>query len=224
MSVVNDDRQYDERYRQWLTRPGGIVHTAPRSTAHFLTLARLLADVLPDDHDQAVQLALTAKRLKQRFFFIGNGGSAAIASHMSADWLKTASVAAMCFNQSPLMSCIANDLGYDRVFAQPLTLHGSAGDVLFAISSSGKSKSITSAAQIARDLRMKVITLSGFQPDNLLRSLGHVNFHVPSEKYGLVEVAHHAICHSILDAVIDADSAGTCPQCQDSLVKCRCAG
>ncbi len=167
-------------------------------------LADLLSDIGPHDHDRAVQLCLLAKRFKQRFFFIGNGGSAAIAEHMAADWLKAGGVAAMCFNQSPLMSCIANDIGYDRVFANPLMLHGSAGDVLFAISSSGKSKSITSAAEIARDLRMKVITLSGFAPDNLLRSFGHVNFHVPSDKYGLVEVAHHAICHSILDAVIDA--------------------
>ncbi len=174
---------------------------APQATFH--ALACLLSELPPDDHNQAVQLALNAKQLKQRFFFIGNGGSAAIAEHMAADWLKTAGVAAMCFNQSPLMSCIANDIGYDRVFAQPLTLHGSAGDVLFAISSSGKSKSITSAAQVARDLRMKVITLSGFQPDNLLRSLGHVNFHVACDRYGLVEVAHHAICHSILDAVTE---------------------
>ncbi len=179
------------------------VHVAPWSTAHFLTLSRLLADIDPTEHDAAVGYCLNAKALKQRFFFIGNGGSAAIAEHMAADWLKAAGVAAMCFNNGPLMSCIANDLGYDRVFAQPLMLHGNAGDVLFAISSSGKSKSITHAAQIARDLRMKVITLSGFQPDNLLRSLGHVNFHVPSEKYGLVEVAHHAICHSILDAVVE---------------------
>lgn len=194
---------------EWQTRTGhiqGLVpgHAGHTSLAPFQALAQLLHCVLPDDHLQAIQLALTAKRFKQRFFFIGNGGSAAIAEHMAADWLKTAGVAAMCFNNGPLMSCIANDIGYDRVFAQPLTLHGSAGDVLFAISSSGKSKSVTSAAQIAREMRMKVITLSGFQPDNLLRSLGHVNFHVPSDKYGLVEVAHHAICHSILDAVIDA--------------------
>lgn len=181
------------------------IHVAPQSTAHFMALTHLLLGISLEAHAEAVRICTLAKRFKQRFFFIGNGGSAAIAEHMAADWLKAGGVAAMCFNQGPLMSCIANDLGYDRVFAQPLTLHGNAGDVLFAISSSGKSKSITQAADIARDLRMKVITLSGFASDNPLRSMGAVNFHVPSDRYGLVEVAHHAICHSILDAVIDGD-------------------
>ena len=167
------------------------------------SLITLLGNVSSLGIKEAIALCLNAKRLKQRFFFIGNGGSAAIASHMAADWLKAGGVAALCFNQSPLMSCIANDIGYDRVFAQPLTLHGSAGDVLFAISSSGRSKSITSAAEVARSLRMKIITLSGFAPDNPLRSMGAVNFHVPSDRYGLVEVAHHAICHSILDGVVE---------------------
>jgi D-sedoheptulose 7-phosphate isomerase len=152
--------------------------------------------------DRAVELCTKAKHDKRRFFFIGNGGSAAIASHMAADWLKNGNVAAQCFNDPALLTCIANDLGYENVFAKPLTLHGGQGDVLFAISSSGQSKSITKAAETAIALRMKVITLSGFKPDNPLRKMGEINFHVPSDRYGEVEIAHHTICHGILDRCI----------------------
>jgi D-sedoheptulose 7-phosphate isomerase len=152
--------------------------------------------------DRAVELCTKAKHDKRRFFFIGNGGSAAIASHMAADWLKNGNVAAMCFNDPALLTCIANDLGYENVFAKPLSLHGGQGDVLFAISSSGQSKSITRAAYVASGLRMKIITLSGFRPDNPLRKMGELNFYVPSDRYGEVEIAHHTICHGILDRCI----------------------
>lgn len=154
------------------------------------------------DEDRAVELCNQAKHDRRRFFFIGNGGSAAIASHMAADWLKNGNVAAQCFNDPALMSCLANDLGYENVFAKPLSLHGGHGDVLFAISSSGQSKSITKAAEVAISLRMKVITLSGFKPDNRLRGMGQINFYVPSSRYGEVEIAHHTICHGILDRCI----------------------
>jgi D-sedoheptulose 7-phosphate isomerase len=152
--------------------------------------------------DQAVEICLKAKREKRRFFFIGNGGSAAIASHMAADWLKNGNVAAMAFNDPAMLTCIANDHGYENVFAKPLYLHGSQGDVLFAISSSGESRSITNAVGVAKSHRLNVITLSGFKPDNRLRRMGDVNFYVDSDKYGTVEIAHHTICHGILDRCI----------------------
>lgn len=170
----------------------------------YAALFYALCSVDTTDHRRAVDLARRARQDRSRFFFVGNGGSAAIASHMAADWLKTAGVAAMNFNDPAQVTCIANDIGYDQVFAKPLLLHGKPGDVLFAISSSGRSRSITAAAEAAVMLRMRTVTLSGFDPDNPLRKLGDVNFHVPSDRYGIVEVAHHAICHSILDAVVAA--------------------
>lgn len=153
------------------------------------------------DLARAAEVCLKARHNKARMFFIGNGGSAAIASHMAADWLKTGKVAAQCFNDGALTTCLSNDLGYEQVFAKPLSLHGRKGDLLFAISSSGQSRSITGAVEVALVQGITIITLSGFKPDNPLRGLGHVNFHVPSFQYGLVEVAHHAICHAILDEV-----------------------
>lgn len=157
------------------------------------------------NHNRAVEIIREIKREERRIFFIGNGGSAAIASHMAADFLKNGVIAAQCFNDCALTTCITNDLGYEKVFALPIGIHGRKGDALVAISSSGKSRSITLAAESALQCGMQVITLSGFDPHNPLHALGHVNFYVASDKYGMVEVAHHAVLHAILDAVIDGE-------------------
>lgn len=157
-----------------------------------------------NDPGGAVDIALAAKRHRRQVFFIGNGGSAAIASHMAADWLKNGNVRAMCFNEAALITALTNDLGYGYVFSNPLLLLANRGDLLFAISSSGASQSILAAVEKAKVMGLNVITLSGFSADNPLRKMGDVNFYIPSDRYGVIEVCHHAICHAILDEVIGA--------------------
>lgn len=184
------------------------MNKAVLSTTPFVPIFGDILDVFgmisSSDIRCAVDIALRTKEAKRSVYFIGNGGSAAIASHMAADFLKNGGMAAQCFNDPALLTCLSNDLGYENVFAKPLSLHGRAGDLLFAVSSSGRSESILRTAEVASGLNMSVVTLSGFTPDNPLRNLGDVNFYVPSNKYGVVEVSHHAICHAILDAVIEA--------------------
>lgn len=173
---------------------------------NFSALRGVLRDV-DETHrtelDAAVSLALRAKHDRARVFFIGNGGSAAIASHCAADWLKNGRFVASCFNDGAALTCLANDLGYEFVFAEPLTLHGRDGDLLFAISSSGQSENIIKGVRAAVAQRLNVVTLSGFKPDNPLRSMGALNFYVPSERYGHVEIAHLAILHAVLDRVTE---------------------
>jgi D-sedoheptulose 7-phosphate isomerase len=77
-----------------------------------------------------------------------------------------------------------------------------AGDVLIAISSSGRSENILRAVAAAETAGCRVVTLSGFQSDNLLRHRGELNFYVPSDSYGYVEITHLAICHCIVDTII----------------------
>jgi D-sedoheptulose 7-phosphate isomerase len=152
-----------------------------------------------------IQLATHAGLGKARVFFIGNGGSAAIASHCAIDWLKNGGFTTFAFNDGASLTCITNDLGYDNVFALPIERHAMLGDLLFAISSSGRSNSILKAVEVAKAKRMNVVTLSGFEPDNPLLRMGAVNFYVPSQEYGTVEIAHLAILHSILDEIIQHD-------------------
>lgn len=135
---------------------------------------------------------------------VGNGGSAAIASHMVLDAWKNGGMKAISFSDPSLLTCIANDYGYDQVFAKPTEFFSSEGDTLVAISSSGKSASILNAVKAMRSRKGPVITLSGFKPDNPLRSQGDINFHVASNDYGMVEVIHQYICHLITDVLIQS--------------------
>lgn len=143
-----------------------------------------------------------------KIFFIGNGGSAAIASHMAIDFWKNGSIPAMAFTDNSLLTCISNDFGYENVFAKPIEFFAAQKDILFAISSSGKSKNILKATEAMLDKGGSIITFSGFEEGNPLSSKGVCNFYVPAHEYGVVEVIHQYICHFILDTLINQKTKG----------------
>jgi D-sedoheptulose 7-phosphate isomerase len=136
-----------------------------------------------------------------KIIFVGNGGSAGIASHLAIDFSKNGGLRALAFNDASALTCLGNDLGYENVFAKQLDFHARSGDMLIAISSSGRSPNILEAVKVARGRDCKVVTYSGFTEDNELRQAGDVNFYVRANKneYGFVEVAHLALCHAVLD-------------------------
>ena len=134
-----------------------------------------------------------------KIIFIGNGGSAGIASHLAIDFSKNGGLRAMAFNDPAALTCLGNDLGYENVFAKQLEFHARAGDLLIAISSSGRSANILNGVKAARARDCKVVTYSGFTEGNDLRKTGDINFFVRSKEYGFVEVAHLALCHAVLD-------------------------
>lgn len=137
-----------------------------------------------------------------KIIFIGNGGSAAISSHMSTDFWKNGGIRAIAFNDSSLLTCVGNDYGYPYIFEKPIEMFADQQDVLVAISSSGRSENILRGVKAAGTKGCRIITLSGFDSDNPLSALGDINFYVPSKQYGPVEVLHHSICHCILDTLM----------------------
>ena len=149
--------------------------------------------------DLAARMIRAAGAAGRKLMFVGNGASAAIASHMSTDFWKNGRVRAVAFNDSSGLTCIGNDFGYEHVFEQPVLMFADPGDILVAISSSGASPNILRAVAAAREKACRVITLSGFEPANPLRAGGDLNFYVPARRYGPVEVLHHAVCHCVLD-------------------------
>ena len=151
----------------------------------------------------AVDLLRAQSALGRKAIFIGNGGSAAIASHQAVDLWKNGGVRAIAFNDTSLLTCIGNDYGFAQVFEKPVEMFADEGDVLIAISSSGRSENVLRGARAARDRRCRVVTLSGFAPDNPLRGLGDLNFYAPGQGYGLVEITHLAVCHAICDAIVE---------------------
>ena len=134
--------------------------------------------------------------------FVGNGGSAAIASHFATDFTKNGGIPTLAFTDAALLTCISNDLGYENVYAKPVESFGKPGDVLLAISSSGRSENILRAARLAAQNGLRVVTMSGFAADNPLRALGTVNFHVDDDRYGFVECGHFVLCHVLIDRLM----------------------
>ncbi len=136
-------------------------------------------------------------KLGGKVIFIGNGGSAAIASHMATDYTKNGGIRSVAFNDAPTLTCMANDFGYENAFAKLIRFYHAKHDSVVCISSSGNSKNILMASCEAQSLNLPLITLSGFDPGNSLRIGGDVNFYVPAGDYGLIEIAHMTLLHTI---------------------------
>lgn len=154
---------------------------------------------LGEGMERAVRMLEEVRCDGRKALLIGNGGSAAIASHQAVDLWRNAGVRAMAFNDPAQLTCIANDFGYTDVFARPIEMFADIGDLVIAISSSGRSLNILGAVEKARDRGCPVIGFSGFHPGNPLRGYGDLNFYVPSHSYGVVEAAHLLLIHGIVD-------------------------
>jgi D-sedoheptulose 7-phosphate isomerase len=146
-------------------------------------------------------LTLRVRRRRGTVFLIGNGASASMASHLAADLAKNAQVHTEVFSDLSLITAISNDMGYESVFAEPLARRARAGDMLVAISSSGRSPNILAAVRAARRCRLNIVTLSAMQPSNRLRRSGALNLYVPAPTYGFAESCHAAVLHHWMDRV-----------------------
>ncbi len=153
--------------------------------------------------NMAATLVEQQNQQHRKIIFIGNGGSASVASHQAIDYWRNGNIPAIAFNDDALITCISNDFGYEQVFSKPISTFAQSGDVLFAISSSGQSKNILAGVNQALQMNCHVITLSAFQPNNPLRELGHLNFYVPTMSYGFAEIMHLCICHCIIDGLVE---------------------
>ena len=145
---------------------------------------------------------LLVREKRRRVFLIGNGASASMASHISADLAKNANVPTEVFSDLSLITATANDLSYEEVFAEPLRRRMNQTDMLVAISSSGQSPNIIRAVHEAIKRDAFTVTLSAMDEKNILRSLGTINFYVPAKSYGTAETCHAAILHYWVDQVV----------------------
>ena len=111
------------------------------------------------EHNKLVDIArliLDAASHSKKTIFVGNGGSAAMASHLAVDFTKAAKIRAINFNEADLITCFANDYGYDQWVAEALNAYADKGDVVVVISSSGKSPNILNAAKRAKEIGASV--------------------------------------------------------------------
>ena len=132
-------------------------------------------------------------------YLIGNGGSSAVASHIANDLVKVGKRKAHVLTDPALLTCLANDYGYEHALREAIDRYIEEEDTLICISSSGQSRNIIEAAAFAASRGAYIATFSGFLWDNPLRMLGDCNYWVPSENYGVVECAHLVLLHSMVN-------------------------
>ena len=145
---------------------------------------------------------IKSRSKSSKVIIIGNGGSAAIASHVSVDLTKVGKVKSINFNESDLLTCYANDYGFENMYVECLRSYADKNDILIAISSSGMSKNIINAAKFAKKRGLSVITFTGFDVKNNLKKIGHHNFWVNSKAYNIVEMTHHIWLLSVVDSIV----------------------
>lgn len=146
-----------------------------------------------------IEKSIELVRTHDRIFFLGNGGSNSICSHMMEDYMKMLAKKTASFTDAAMITCFANDYGWENAMKEWIKFQFNQGDLLVAISSSGESKNILNATKQALEMHGDVITLSGFNEGNSLGKLGHANIIIPVKSYGIVECFHQTVLHMILD-------------------------
>ena len=166
-------------------------------------MARAAKTIEPEALDRAAAILTEAYTRGARMFSCGNGGSAAIANHAQCDHVKgvrtttdlTPRVLSLSTNVE-LLTAIANDIGYENVFVYQLESQSGPGDVLIAVSSSGRSPNIVRALTWARDNGLRTIAVTGFD-GGAARAVAEVSIHVDCTNYGIVEDLHQAVMHAL---------------------------
>lgn len=153
--------------------------------------------------EKSIDLIKAIHKKGNKLIIVGNGGSAAIASHVAVDLTKNTGVRAINFNEADLITCFANDYGYEHWVEQALDFYADKGDLLILISSSGSSSNIINAVKKAKEMGLIVITFSGFSKNSPLKNLGDLNLWVDSNEYNIVESAHSIWLLAIVDRLIN---------------------
>lgn len=145
---------------------------------------------------------LSVNKKNKKVIIFGNGGSAAISSHVSVDLTKNAKIRCINFNEADLLTCFSNDYGYQKVYSKALEFYADRGDAVIIISSSGKSKNMLEAAKICKKKKLLLYTLTGFSDKNPLKKMGDLNLWVNSRGYNIIENIHQIWLLSIVDRII----------------------
>lgn len=184
---------------------------------YFEELQRVATSLCQDDGiDRIAETLVKAYESGQTVFTFGNGGSAALASHLACDLGKGTAycnggkrLRVLALTDSiPTLTAWANDSRYEDVFSEQLRNFVQAQDVALAISGSGNSKNVLNALQVARQAGATTVGISGFQ-GGALKSLCDICVVVPSNNMQIIEDLHLAIAHSIFRIVYSRISCRT---------------
>ena len=174
---------------------------------YFQTINKKVGQIELDKLEQIAGLIEKADSMRKKIILVGNGGSAAIASHASVDFTKAAGIRATNFNEADLLTCLANDYGYEHWVEKALEFYADPNDLVILISSSGRSPNILNGANQATRMGLVLITLSGFSAQNPLCNQGDVNLWVDSVDYNTIEITHLTWLLAVIDFLIEKKRA-----------------
>jgi len=151
---------------------------------------------------EAKNMILETKSNKGKLIFAGNGASASISNHASLDFTKQAKVRSINFNESAFITAFSNDYGYEDWISKALDFYAEPQDTLILTSCSGTSSNVVSASKYANENHLNLITFTGFDQDNPLKSRGDINFWIDCKAYNIIEGIHQIWLLSICDLII----------------------
>ncbi len=168
----------------------------------YIEINKLLSNSDTLSLEKIAKSLISANKKNKKIIIFGNGGSAAISSHVSVDLTKNAKIRSVNFNEADLLTCFSNDYGYKKVYSKSLEFYADAGDVVIIISSSGKSKNVLEAAKMCKKKKLLLYTFTGFSKSNPLKKMGNINLWVNSKAYNIIENIHQIWLLSIVDRII----------------------
>jgi len=148
-----------------------------------------------------LSLIRNAKQNDGKILLFGNGGSAAIASHVSVDLTKACNVPAQVFHDSAMLTCFANDFGYENVYKETINFYASSNDLVILISSSGESKNMLNAAVQCKKMQIPFYPLTGFSDSNSLKTSNEFGYWVDSKNYNIIEAMHLVFLLNICEII-----------------------
>ena len=166
---------------------------------HLETIQKVIDSRLADI-ERSGQLICEALASGKKILLCGNGGSAADAQHIAAELVgcyekqRRSWPAIALTTDTSALTAVSNDLGYEQVFARQVLGLAQAGDVLVAISTSGKSKNVLRAAEQAKEVGCKIIGLTGATREPL-SSLCDITVAVPSTRTSRIQEVHITVGH-----------------------------
>jgi D-sedoheptulose 7-phosphate isomerase len=170
---------------------------------YYSTVAEVVSRLPQRSVNDVITVLKQARAAQRRIFIFGNGGSAATASHISVDLIKSTvqpgqpRLKVICLNDNmPTVTAYANDVDYEVIFAEPLTSLAEPGDVVIALSGSGSSPNVLRAMEAAQEIGLVRIGLTGFTGGKL-RDKCNICVVVPSDSMQVIEDVHLVILHSI---------------------------
>lgn len=143
------------------------------------------------DFISLVKLVKSTSKKKRKIILVGNGGSAAMCSHVSVDLTKQCGIRAINFNEADLITCFGNDYGYENWIMEAIKKYYDKGDLVILISSSGNSQNHVVAAKYCKKQKLNLVTFTGFNGKNKLSKYGILNFFLDSQNYNQIEMVHH---------------------------------